>query len=235
MEDVVYRTCAVMMRGVLRGFSSWRVEGVANVPASGPLIVVANHLSNTDPPVLAASVPRRLHYLAKAGVFKPVVRTFLKAYGAHPLDRDGQDFQAMLWARRLLSRDGTLAFFPEAHRNPTTGLQRPMPGIALLAARTQTPLLPVGITGTENMGPLWRVAFPTGRITVRIGEPFRLPPPEGRPNRAVWESLADSVMARVATLLPPEYRGVYRDDAAGPPEAASLGPEGRAEGNGRGC
>lgn len=233
MEDRVYRVCRVMMRGVLRAFSTWRVEGLENVPPSGPLIVVANHLSNVDPPLLASSIPRRVRFLAKAGAFKPGVSAFLRAYGAHPLERDGQDVQAFMWARNVLGRGDTLAFFPEAHRNPGRGIQRPMPGIALLGARTQAPILPVAITGTERLGPLWRVAFPTGRITVRVGAPFVLPVPEGRQGREGWESLADEVMRRVAALLPPEYRGVYRDEA--PPEtdpqagAAERGPAGGGE------
>ena len=215
MADIVYRVSRVMMGGVLRAFSMWRVEGADNVPPTGGLIVVANHLSNVDPPVLACSVPRRLRYLAKSGVFKPGVATFLEAYGAHPLDRAGNDAAAFLWARNLLKDGGALALFPEAHRNPSAGLQRPMPGIALMALRTGVPILPVGITGTERLGPLWRIAFPTGKIRVRIGAPFTLPAVRGRVGREQLESLADSIMAHVSDLLPPEYRGVYRASVSG--------------------
>ncbi len=233
MEDRVYRVCRVMMQGALRAFSTWRVEGLEHVPPSGPLIVVANHLSNVDPPLLAASIPRRLRYLSKAGAFVPVASTFLRAYGDHPLDRDGQDVQAFMWARQVLRQGDALAFFPEAHRNPGRGIQKPMPGISLLAARTQAPILPVAITGTERLGPLWRVAVPTGRLTIRVGAPFVLSPPEGRQGREGWESLADEVMRRVAALLPPEYRGVYRDEASpeSPPSADATegGPTGGGE------
>jgi len=209
MADTVYRVCRAGMRTVLRLFADWEVEGVENVPMWGPLIVASNHLSNLDPPLLTASIPRRLHFLAKRTLFKPGVAQFLRAYGAYPLDRDGRDVGALAWALRLLQRDGAIALFPEAHRNPYRGMQRAVPGVALLALRSGAPILPVAITGTERLQPLWRIPFPTGRIRVRIGPPFSLPLVEGRPSREVLQALADQVMHRIALLLPPEYRGVY--------------------------
>jgi 1-acyl-sn-glycerol-3-phosphate acyltransferase len=147
-------------------------------------------------------------------LFKSGVGTFLRAYGAYPLNREGRDLEAFLWARRLLEKDKAIVLFPEAHRHPGLGMQKAVPGVALLALRTQAPILPVGITGTGHMEPLWRLAFPTGRITVRIGPPFTLPLIEGRVPRQQLEALADMVMQHIAMLLPSEYRGVYQHSSA---------------------
>ena len=89
-------------------------------------------------------------------------------------------------------------------------MQKAVPGVALLALHTQVPILPVGIEGTAHLGPYWRVAFPTGHITLRVGQPFTLPSMEGRVGRAQLQSLADMVMYRVAALMPEHQRGVYR-------------------------
>ncbi|MBI2165917.1 MAG: 1-acyl-sn-glycerol-3-phosphate acyltransferase [Chloroflexi bacterium] len=211
MKDLVYNISKFLMRGSLRLFARWQVIGVENVPPMGPLIVVANHLSNLDPPLLMSSLPRRLQFLAKRPLFAlPPAALFLRAYGAHPVAVDEPDVAALLWVRRVLRRDGAIALFPEAHRNPGKGMQKGAPGIALLALRTQAPILPIGITGTGHIGAIWRVVIPTGDITVRVGQPFSLPIIEGKLERAQLQELTDTIMRRVAMLLPSEYQGVYQ-------------------------
>jgi 1-acyl-sn-glycerol-3-phosphate acyltransferase len=205
----MYRAANALLRLPLRTFSTWRVEGRENVPPMGPLLVVANHLSNMDGPLMAASIPRRLSFIAKRGIFRPLVGSVLRAYGVYPMDDDGQDAEAFLWARKLLDQDRAVMFFPEARRNPE-GMKRAKLGVVLIALRTQAPILPVGITGTERLVPLWRILFPTGQITVRIGAPFTLPSIQGRLERPQLESLGEMVMQRVAALLPEQYRGVYQ-------------------------
>ena len=195
--------------GVLRAFSRWKVVGGERIPREGPLLVVSNHMSNVDPPLLAVSLRRRMFFMAKRGMFKGPVAPFLKAYGAYPLDRDGQDVGAMKWSLRLLRDGGVLVVFPEGTRSPG-GLIPGLPGVGLLAVRSQAPILPVAITGTGHLGGLWRLLLPTGRITVTIGEPFTLPPVKGKLERSQIEAATETIMLRVASLLPPESRGVYR-------------------------
>ena len=209
MANLAYGSVRIAMRTVLRLFSTWRVEGLENIPPYGPLLVVANHMSNIDPPLLAASLTRRLHFHAKRSIFTPLTGRFLRAWGAFPVDRDGRDLDGYRWARRLLDRDKVLAMFPETTRS-LKGMQKAVPGVAMLALHTQAPILPVGIEGTAHLGPYWRVATPTGRITLRVGQPFTLPSIEGRLGRAQLQSLADMVMYRIAALVPEDLQGVYR-------------------------
>ena len=209
--ELIYDVSNVLQKGTLRAFADWQVTGRENVPSVGPLIVVANHQSNFDPPLLAPSIPRRIRFLAKDSIFKgpPVVGWFLREYGAFPLNRTGVDVKAHRWALDQLRRDQVIAVFPEGTRS-RGGMKRARPGVVRLALTTQAPILPVGITGTERLGTWLRVLNPTGRLTVTIGRPFTLPVIEGRPGPAVMESLTDMVMGRVADLLPPSYRGVYQ-------------------------
>ena len=213
MANVIYNVSNVAMRTVLRAFSNWKVEGLEHVIPMGPLLVVANHLSYVDPPLLGATLPRRLRFVAKSEVFKSLTGWFLRAYGAHPLNRDGRDIEGFHWVRKMLNQDEAIVLFPEAHRNPETGMRRVAPGVALLALHTQAPILPVGISGTEHLGPLWRVIFPTGDIRVNIGPPFALPQIQGNMRREQLQSLADSIMHRVSALVPERYQGVYRLEA----------------------
>ncbi|HBJ29759.1 MAG TPA: 1-acyl-sn-glycerol-3-phosphate acyltransferase, partial [Dehalococcoidia bacterium] len=117
--DWLYPTCNVVQRFTLRAFADWEVTGRENVPSMGPLVVVANHLSNLDPPLLGASLPRRIRFLAKDTLFVggPLVRWFLGSYGAFPVNRDGADVRAYRWALNLLNNDGALVVFPEGTRS----------------------------------------------------------------------------------------------------------------------
>ena len=207
--EVVNPVANVLQRAVLMTFAEWRVTGKENVPPHGPLIVVANHQSYFDSPLLSTSIPRRTRFLAKAGLFRwPVLSRFLRLYGAYPLARSTADVGAYRWALRQLARDRAVVLFPEGTRTPGA-MRKAQAGVALLALRSQAPILPVGITGTERLGSVLRVFKPTGAIEVNIGTPFSLPVVEGRPSRAVLDSLTDVIMRRIAALLPPAYHGVY--------------------------
>ena len=211
---------ANFLQGVtLRTFADWQVEGRENVPPMGPLIIVANHQSNFDPPLLSTTIPRRTSFLAKSGIFKGAfAKWFLRSYGAFPVDRDKADIAAHRWALGQLDRDQAIVVFPEGTRNQG-GMKKARQGVARLALKAQAPLLPVGITGTEGLGTWLRVLNPTGKISVKIGTLFSIPSVEGKPSRDVLDSLTEMIMLRIAALLPASYRGIYRIN---PPEAVEA-------------
>ena len=190
-------------------FGRWEVEGQEAIPPKGRLLIVSNHLSNADPPVLVAAIPRKVHFLAHRGLFEnPIAGAFFRAWGVHPVLRGGRDSGAALWALRALGREKAVGLFPEATRSPA-GMRKAHSGIAYIALKSQAPIVPVGITGTEKVPGYWRIAFPMHKLRIRFGAPFSLPPIQGRVERAVLESLTEMIMLRVAALLPESYRGVY--------------------------
>lgn len=218
MAYFVHRISNRALRLTLALFSDYAAEGRENIPADGPLIVVANHQSNTDPPILAASLRRDTRFLAKDSIFRratPIGRWFLRAYGAYPLRRGEMDLSALRWAMAELKRPrATLAIFPEGTRNPGA-MKKAHSGIVTLAARVGVPILPVGIEGVEGMRSAARVFKPKGTIRVRIGRPFRLNG-AGKRSRRETEAAASEIMGRVAELLPQSYRGYYEHAANGP-------------------
>lgn len=189
-------------------FTDWRVDGRAVVPRTGPLIVVANHFSFVDPPVLAASFPRPISYLGKVELWgSPVARAFSRAIGIIPLRRGQPDRPALRAALTVLERGGVVGVFPEG----TRGRERPrvlkpgLAGTALLARLSNAPLIPVGIAGTDVVdGPadLLPAALRRPAFRIRIGSPFELPP------RSPRDLEADTavVMEAIAALLPERYR-----------------------------
>ncbi len=206
---LIYSICIFLQRITLRSFSTWRVIGISNVPKTGPLIIAANHQSNFDPPLLSASIPRKVNFLAKGSVFTGgIVNYLLKAYGAHPVNRDSIDLKAYRWATQLLKQGNVIVIFPEGTRNPKS-MAQPKKGAAKLAIATNAKIIPVGITGTENLGTWLRVLNPTGKLTVNIGPPID---PNNSPKLIQnndSEALLDIVMKEIAKLVPSEYRGIY--------------------------
>ncbi|MBI2867993.1 MAG: 1-acyl-sn-glycerol-3-phosphate acyltransferase, partial [Chloroflexi bacterium] len=130
--------------------SRLQIKGREGVPPRGPLIVASNHMSYLDPPLLSLSVPRAITFLAKEGVFfNPAGHLLARGWGAVPVERGGPgDLAALRHAMRVLQRDGVVGLFPEGTRDRGS-LIPAKPGVALLATKTQAPILPVGITGTE--------------------------------------------------------------------------------------
>lgn len=187
----------------------WRVLGAEKTPRSGGLIVVANHLNFIDPPLLAASLPRRIHFMAKQELFDARSGVFVRLYGAFPVRRFEADLQALRTARKLLQDGEVVGMFPEGHRSGGEMIAA-HPGTALLALQSGSPVLPVAITGSEQIripGALFR----RPRVTVRVGEPFVMAR-EHRIDSVAIEQASIRIMRHIAELLPPRYRGVYTYD-----------------------
>jgi 1-acyl-sn-glycerol-3-phosphate acyltransferase len=206
----VYYFGRVIIRIMVFPFASWEVKGRENVPAQGPLLIVCNHLHLADPPIVAASMPLKCVFMAKEEVFRDGwSRFWVKNFGAFPVRRGGVDRDAIRVAEDWLKKGVSVMMFPEGGRSKTAQLQPAFSGAALIAQRMGVPILPVSITGTEKLVNLFWCFWHRPRITVTIGEPFRLTSFEDMPTRTLRIGQMNEIMRRIAALLPPEYRGVY--------------------------
>ncbi len=204
-----YPAATTLMKVLLVAFARWRVEGKENVPRKGPLIVVSNHLNNIDPPLLGASVPRTVLFMAKQELFEPRwVRTIVEGYGAFPVRRGQIDRKSLRQALDMLKRGKVVGVFPEGSRSRDRRLQQPQPGAALLAVHSGAPVLPVGIAGSDQMKG-FRSILDRPRIKVTIGRPFLLPSVDGRRTHSRLAGQSDVIMEHIAALLPEDYRGKY--------------------------
>ena len=184
-----------------------RVEGRENLPASGPYILVSNHINWKDPPLISIALDRSVRYMAKIQAFSyPILGYILRATGAFPVRRGEGDRRAIVTALRVLAAGQILGFFPEGHRSESGALLRGKPGVGFLASRAgDVPLVPIAMIGTKQ--PLLRLIF-GGHAVLRVGRPFRLGD-LGADERRDEQAVTDAVMRRIAALLPPEMRGAY--------------------------
>ncbi|WP_135228402.1 lysophospholipid acyltransferase family protein [Deinococcus fonticola] len=135
------------------------IHGRENVPPPGtPLVVAANHVSALDPFLVAKALPpgRYLQFMAKKELFKPVIGWIIRTGGSFPVDREGNDVGAVRTAVRILKDNGTVGIFPQGHRGGT----EMQGGVALIAAKGRSPILPAGISRDEK------------RWIVRFGQPI---------------------------------------------------------------
>jgi 1-acyl-sn-glycerol-3-phosphate acyltransferase len=202
----------VVFKPLLNICFSWKVEGRENVPLTGPVILVANHVHVIDPILLVFSLPRWITFVAKEELFHSLfLRLWLRWAGSLPLQRDGKvrEKQRILeGARKALEEGLVLGMFPEGGRSHDGKLRKGKPGSAVIASKANVPLLPVGVVGTDRVhGISWLWKRP--RIIVRIGKSFKLPPANSKISKSQMQLLTTGLMKEIAALLPPEYQGAY--------------------------
>ncbi len=214
ISAAVFWAITAFSRAVIFTFSRWEVVGADRVPAEGGLVLVGNHLHLLDPPLVSASCPRRTHPMGKRELFEtPLVGWILWVYGAFPVRRYSADIGALRAARNHLRNGDVVLMFPEATRSMDARLHPALPGAAMAALLARVPVVPVAITGTEQI----RIPSVFFRwilrrrlhIRVEFGEPFTLPHSAGTAEARHAEESTDLMMRRVAELLPESYRGAY--------------------------
>lgn len=211
MAQWLFPPCNFGFKVTLKLFADYRVEGKENIPETGPVLVVSNHLSNLDPAIVAAALPRPPVFLAKKELFKYSAGAFLmRAYGAYPVDRRGGDVGALNWISHQLSVNKRMAIvFPEGTRSKTGGLLRGQRGLALLAVSSGAPIVPIALTGSEPLQNVLKVVKPTATIRLNIGKPFVARKTSGNPSGETASALTTEIMVRIARMLPESRRGEY--------------------------
>ena len=182
----------------------FRVQGhnAGNIPRTGGYLLVSNHASNLDPLLVGVVCGRRLDFLAKVELFRvPLLKHWLHAVGAHPIQRGKGDRKALAEAIRLIREGNILVAFPEGTRTSDGNLQPGKPGVAMIAAQAGAPCIPAYIDGSFRAWPRDRKILRPAKIHVWYGEPFPLPErPKGTATREYYQQCADEMMSRIDAL-----------------------------------
>ncbi len=175
------------------GFS-YRSEGSRYVPPNGPLLILANHESFLDPPLIGLAVRRKIHYLARKTLFRnPAFGAYLRSMGTVPVDQEGVAKEGLRTSIDLLQADKALLIFPEGERSPEGHMLPFKPGIHLVLRKVPVPILPVGIAGAFE-------SYPRHALLPRLC-PFFLP------------ANGAAVAVSVGKVIPPaHYRAMEREE-----------------------
>ncbi len=176
----------------------FRVEGLENIPKTGPLIIASNHLSNADPPAVGgfAGLVRDSRFMAKKELFEiPVLGWFFRRCGYISVDRKRAigDFGALEGAIKALENGESIVMFPEGTRSKTGQPQKPKSGIGLLVYKTGAPVLPVKVEGT--FGWPW-----VRKIRVKFGQPFTLQKDPTLEPKVQYKQFANDIMEKINSI-----------------------------------
>ena len=209
---VWYRIVWFIASNLFNSLCWLEIHGQSNVPEKGPFIMASNHLHLFDPPLVLAALPYREITVLAAEKWAESwpISWLLKSIRTIFVYRGEVDREALNKCLTVLDRDGILGLAPEGTRSRTGTMQRGKPGVAYLATKADVPIVPVGVSGQNQIFAAWkRLRRP--HIVVRIGQPFRLEPVSGRQKAQQLQARSDEVMRRIAALVSKELRGVYTD------------------------
>ena len=199
-----YRGIRALANGLLDALLVREVDGLERVPRAGGLIVAANHGAFWDPPVLGATLPRELHYLAGAEFFAvPGFAALIRSLNAIPIRRGVADAAGLERARSLLAGGAAVRVFPEGGRMKDGRLHPARPGLGLLVSRARVPILPVHVAGTNHIR---RCMARREHVRIAIGEPlpetlwFPAGATSTRTGRDLHQQVGDRVMQEIALL-----------------------------------
>jgi 1-acyl-sn-glycerol-3-phosphate acyltransferase len=194
------------LHALSRAYFGLRLQGTEHIPVEGALVIVPNHQTYADPPLVTIPVRRPVYYMAWSRLFDiPVFNRFIRLLRAFPVDIDARDARATREAVRLLQRGAAVMIFPEGERTPDGRLQRFKPGAFRLAVSVKVPVLPVTIVGGDRSWPPGRILPRPGRITITYHPP--LYPNTALDSRAAAEDLSARTRQSILSALPPPAVG----------------------------
>jgi 1-acyl-sn-glycerol-3-phosphate acyltransferase len=186
-----------------------QIEGLHNIPRSNAAIIAFNHLGHLDPLLVSAFSPRAPEFITLADLLQvPGTGLALRAYGVILIHRDEYDRHVIRAALDTLKRGDLLALAPEARQSPSATLEKGREGAAYLALKSGVPVVPVGITGTQNAHGVWR-NHRRPDIGMMVGTPFHLSEQPGADRHEALAAAHTAIMKHIAQLLPVEYRGYW--------------------------
>ncbi len=161
---------------MLQVYFRGRIYGAEHVPQQGPLVVVSNHASYFDPPIVSCCLGRPVAYMAKEELFDiPILKQAIQWYGAYPVSRGAADRSAIRSALKYLEAGWATGVFLQGTRTLDGRITDPKMGAALIAAKAKAPLLPVSLWGSQKILKKGSVIPQTVPVTVRIGKAIDAP------------------------------------------------------------
>ena len=171
---IVWKFVQLLFRIFFSVFFDLKVYGVRNVPRAGGALMVSNHQSLLDPPLLGVRVHRPMSYMAKSQLFgnNKAFEWIIRSLGAFPVRQGAGDVGAIKETVNRLKEGRMLNIFPEGGRTETGEVGPMQPGVALVVRRAGVPIIPVAIHGSYESWPKGKRFFHTHPIRIAYGPPL---------------------------------------------------------------
>ena len=191
MYSIGKALCALVFKALIK----IQVLGKENIPRKGGFILVSNHASNLDPVILGVASPRKLNFMAKIELFKnPIFGKILWSVNAFPVKRGKADISAIKEAIKRLKAGSGLLLFPQGERSESLENSQVQSGVGFLAAKSNVPVIPAFISGSDKCMPKGAKFIKPGIIKVRFGQEIHLE------RRMPYEDIARQVMDSIRHL-----------------------------------
>jgi len=185
---------------VLSTLCRLKVKGRENVPEKGGVLIVANHRSYLDPPLVAFAVRKRpVFFMAKSELFEmPLLSTLIKHWGnAFPVRRGKPDLQALKTAIKILEKEELVCIFPEGQRAPAGKFLKPKWGAGVVVLKAKVPVIPCLIEGSEALIGIEKMFSGLPKVTIKFGKPFHVELEDKKEN---YQKAADILMEKIKEL-----------------------------------
>lgn len=190
-------------RCFMHSVSDFKVIGRENWPPEGEsLILASNHMSYFDSTSLAAAIIYNTSGFTAAKYKRHYLRPIFQMGAPVWIEQDSPDRKALMLGIKIIKQGNPFFIAPEGTRSTTSLLQAGKDGTAFVATRTNAPILPTAVWGTEK---IFKKLRP--QVRVHFGKPFYLP--EGRAKGEELAGYTERIMCAIAALLPEKYHGHY--------------------------
>ena len=189
-----------VIRGIVKGaifcwakiHNSAKIIGTENIPKEGALIFVGNHKTYLDPPLIATTGKRMMHFLAKKELYNNKMFAFLGwAFEAIPVNRDAKDVAALKKSLKILKEGGCIALFPEGTRNGIAKGEKAKDGVAFFAVRSGAKVVPCGINGGDKEH---------RKVVIKYGTPLDYSKYKGTKDKEQLDKITEEIMENIKEL-----------------------------------
>jgi 1-acyl-sn-glycerol-3-phosphate acyltransferase len=199
--NILYSFCHIIGRPLLKILFNLEVKGKENIPATGGVLLAANHASYLDPVVAGVASPRQLHFLAKEHLFEVrFLSWFARKTNVLPISRERIQVSITKKSLGILRKGGALLLFPEGTRSPSGTISEGKRGVGLIAYKANVPVVPVLIKGSDKAlgrGAKW---ISVHKVSVTFSKPIYPEKSKEGTKKILYQRLSDKVMEEIKKM-----------------------------------
>lgn len=184
------------------GLFDYRVHGREKLNRPGPALLVCNHASFVDPPLVGVAFDEEIHYLARKTLMSnPVAKLVYKTWNSIPVDQEKPDMSSLKAVIRLLKQGKKVLIFPEGARTPDGNMLPGLPGVGLIIAKAQAPVIPLRLFGTREAMPYGSSLMHPSEISLVVGDEWHYDPAKYQESgKELYQRISDEMMSEISAL-----------------------------------